>query len=133
MAKNIQRGDLENLGTGIIQVRSSERCLWHLMILSQGVYEPDFGRVPVLPDEAIIHNKALCEAEIHSLDTRCAVGMQGMLYFDRKNNTVVTFESDVVSDDVVVTGNIVRFRRKGMEFRGKLEHDACLFKFKRLK
>lgn len=133
--KPITRDQLEHVGESLITIKGTDTCLWHLIHFpGRGVFEPNVGLVPVTEQEADIHNKALCKAEIEGLD-RCDVGLHGRLYISRTGNKfkVITFIGDVVSEDTTVNGRSLTFRRNNKVFRGRICLDSDLFEFKRIK
>lgn len=127
--------ELKNKGS-VITYRDgrTERCLGYLFHSPEhGTYEPTLGRVDVTREEVDVHNKLLSEALIQGLDERCSVGMGGTFYCVRAGSTgrVTTWTGEVVSDDVEVRGNSVRFWRNGMAFRGRLPKGSDAFHFRR--
>jgi len=112
-----------------------EVCFGFLMnFTGNGIYEPNFGRMPVSPQEADIHNRLLSEGSIKGLDENCKVGMMGTFYVGKNGEqpVVQTWTGEEVSRDVEVHGQTITFRRKGKTFRGRLHKDADYFGFKRI-
>lgn len=101
-----------------------------------GVFEPTFGRVPVLPSEAEVHNRAFCDAQVKGLDENCDVGMCGTFYLTKSKETgrwqVTTFLGDVVSSSLKKSGPYVTFTRKGKVFKGKVQPESDLLDFERI-
>jgi hypothetical protein len=125
--KMMSEEDLMHVGTSIITIRGTDRCLGDLLHLRGETFCPNNGRVPVSKEAADVHNKALDQARVEGLDKNCEVGMSGMFYWDGKN--VKTFLGTQVND-VVMSGNVrktVYFNRKEMSFKGILRKDADCF------
>jgi hypothetical protein len=98
--------------------RERECCLnyrWH--IPSFGVFDPNFGKVEVTPEDAKLHNEALDQALIDGVDNRCEVGQGSMFYL--RNGQVVTWLGTVVGPALVRDGRHYTFARAGKEFRAK--------------
>lgn len=108
------------------------RCLGDLMHFEgHGVYDPDFGQVDVTPEEAEAHNQALDKARIDGMDNQCQVGQGSYAYYNR-NGSVRSFLGTLISDDVVIVGRDIQFRRGGRLFRGWLRKDDESFNFVRI-
>ena len=128
---------LNNLGSLITyDDDGSERCLGHLMeFQGRGVYEPNFGKVDVSPEDAKTHNRLLDEALIAGLDERCEVGYGGTFYLGTIDGrkAVTTFSGNCITTDVTVTGKSITFRRHGKVYRGRVQKEADCFNFRRIK
>lgn len=128
--KTLTEEDLEHVGTSIIMIKDTDRCLGDLFHAEgKGTFCPNNGRVPVSKEAADVHNKALDQARVEGLDKNCEVGMSGTFYWDGKN--VNTFLGTQVNEGhVVMSGNkrkTVYFARKGRRFKGILRKDADCF------
>ena len=113
----------------------SERCFGYLMdFQGHGVFEPTFGKLAVLPEEANTYNQLLSRAEIDGLDHHCGVGLGGMFYTKKaEGRTIVaTWFGQEVSREVQLRGPVLTFTRKGMTFRGRLRREEDCFFFKRI-
>ena len=99
-----------------------------------GVFEPTFGKLDVLPEEANTHNQLLSQAEINGLDQNCSVGLGGRFYTKKaEGRTIVaTWFGQEVSREVRIRGSALTFSRKGMTFRGRLHREEDCFFFKRV-
>lgn len=125
---------LENKGS-LITIANSNNCLGYLMPFDgHGVYDAQYGRVDVTPEEANKHNTCLSEAELKGLDENCKVGQMGTFFFDRNKQVVHTWVGVNVADKVnyIPGGKVVNFMRKGKQFRGMLRKDEDCFNFKRI-
>jgi hypothetical protein len=125
---------IENKGS-LITIANSNDCLGYLMPFpGHGVYDAQYGRVDVTPDEAEMHNIYLSEAQIKGLDENCQVGQHGEFYFDRNKHVVHTFSGVQVANAVnyIPGGKVVNFERKGKHFRGMLHSNEDYFTFKRI-
>ena len=112
-----------------------ERCLGYLFEFpGHGIFEPNFGKLEVTPEEAKTHNRLLSRAEIEGLDQNCAVGMGGLFYTRKGDGQahVVTWLGEEVSRDVQVHGKVITFQRKGRGFRGRLRQQEDAFAFRRI-
>jgi hypothetical protein len=117
------------------QDNGSERCFGYLLHFpGHGVFEPTFGKLDVLAEEAKTHNQLLSQAEIEGLDQNCTVGLGGMFYTRKSEGRtiVATWLGEEVSRDVQVRGSVLAFTRKGMNFRGRLRREEDCFFFKRI-
>ena len=67
--------ELQNLGSLITyKDGDKDRCLGYLLhAKGHGVYEPEFGRVDISPEQAKLHNELLDQALVDGLDN-CEVG-----------------------------------------------------------
>lgn len=111
------------------------RCLGYLMHFEgHGVYDPDFGKVDVTPEQAEVHNKLLDEAMLKGLDASCEVGQGGSFYTQQRDGktTIATFLGTLVSRNVVIRGNTLTFFRTGKVFRGRISTKHNLFNFRRV-
>jgi hypothetical protein len=118
------------------QDNGAERCFGYLMhFTGHGVYEPNFGRMEVTPEQAQNHNRLLSETEIKGVDENCVVGLGGMFYTKGENGhtIVTTWLGDSVSREVHINGQILTFIRKAMAFRARLRRDQDCFFFKRIR
>ena len=125
---------LANLGSLItFGDEDHETCLGYLIhFKGKGVYDAEYGKVEVTPEQADAHNTLLDEALLKGLDS-CEIGQRGMFYVD-KNNVVKTWTGRLVSDDTVVKDGYLTFRRAGKKFKGKLRRsDDNLFNFRRVR
>ena len=96
-----------------------------------GIFSPD-GRVEAItPEQAETHNKLLSEALITGLDTNCEVGQGGTFYYSPTKG-VTTWVGTLVSNNVTVHGQSIKFSRNGKRFRGRLRKDADCFNFRRI-
>jgi hypothetical protein len=139
---------LENLGSLItykLEQGGEDHLLGSLMdFRERGVFDATFGKVPVTPEQAEIHNRLLDEALVEGLDNRCEVGQGGQFYMHGTPDStltlcVKTFTGTVVADytDIGVkpfrgkkTVFDVEFDRKGKTFRGRwtpAEQDLTFF------
>lgn len=127
--------ELENLGS-LITIKGTDNCLGNLMDLKgRGVFDAEYGRVEVTPEQAEAHNKALEEAMLKGLDENCQVGQGGTFYLHKRPSgsyDVRTFDGTIVSSDCSVSGNRLTFRRKGKTFRGTVRKQDDLFNFRRI-
>lgn len=132
---------LENLGSLItykLDQGGEDHVLGHLMdFKARGVFDATFGKVPVTPEQAAVHNKLLDEALVEGLDNRCEVGQGGQFYCSgvyanpAKPLSVKTFTGVVLAETVRSTlpprrtggGLDVEFDRKGKTFRGRWKPD----------
>jgi len=97
----------------------------------RGVYDAGFGKVPVSPDVADLHNKVLDEALVLGLDNNCEVGQGGYFYVDG-DNAVTTWLGTAVGRAVERNGRY-RFTRLGRRFVGKVRRDQDVVFFKRVR
>ena len=94
------------------------------------------GAVAVTPEQAKRHNAVLDEAMLKGLDESCEVGQHGTLYLKDKPgqpSEVQTWMGARVSDDIVIRGGTITFRRNGKVYRGRLQREADCFNFRRIK
>ncbi len=129
--KKLKVEDLKHLGSLItLKVKGKGKgkgkkpqCLGFLMNFpGHGVYDANYGRVPVSEEDAKTHNKLLSVAMIEGLDT-CEVGQSGMFYGslnaedDGGTATVATFTGEVVTAEAVVLSKWKWvFERNGRKF-----------------
>lgn len=86
---------LEHKGS-LITVKDTDQCLGFLMVFpDHGVWDAQYGHVPVTEAEAEAHNALLSAALIDGL-RECQVGQSGAFYF--RNHEVVTFIGTKVAD-----------------------------------
>lgn len=72
------------------------RCLGYLIDFKEkGVFDATYGKVPVTPEQAALHNEVFDAANIKGLDG-CGVGQGGQFYKDDDSNEVKTFLGTVV-------------------------------------
>ena len=126
----------ENIGS-LITYKDGEhdRCLGYLMnFQDHGIYDASLGKVEVTPQQAETHNRLLDDALLKGLDDNCQLGQHGMFYVSKHQGrtAVKTFLGAVVSDDVLVNGQSLSFRRKGKTFRGRLSRQHDLLQFRRV-
>ena len=120
---------LENLNS-LITIAGTANCLGYLMNFNgHGIFDASLGKVDVTPEQANTHNMLFDKALIKGLDT-CQIGQYGSFYWG--GNCVKTFMETVVSYAVTRTGKSVTFMVKEKTFRGRLQHDADCFNFKRI-
>jgi len=96
----------------------------------KGIFSPD-GKVEVTPEQAETHNRLLSEAELNGLDENCQIGQRGAFYFVK--GKVYTWKGTLVSEEVTIKGKQITFTRKGKVFTGRLQKDANLFNFRRVR
>lgn len=128
------RAQLNHLGSLITFVdHGTERCLGYLLVVAgHGVFEPNFGRIDVTPEEAELHNRALSAAEIQGLDETCEIGQGAVFYpVEAPDGTLIvsTWIGDRVAE-ATRTGNRICFRRSGKTFVGRGKPGTAVF-FKR--
>lgn len=99
-----------------------------------GVFEPNFGKVDVTPEEAKIHNECLDKALIKGLEETCEVGQWGTFYLHKDENgyQVRTWTGKQVSETVSRQGRKLAFTRKGRTFEGNIRTQDDVFNFKRV-
>jgi len=75
---------LANLGSLItFGDEDHETCLGYLIhFKGKGVYDAEYGKVEVTPEQADAHNTLLDEALLKGLDS-CEIGQRGMFYVDK--------------------------------------------------
>jgi hypothetical protein len=129
--------ELENKD-GVLYLKGTNNCLGYLMdFKDKGVYDVEYGRMDVTPEDADRHNKLFDEMLINGLDDNCEVGQCGTFYIDNPPTRVTTFLGTLVSADLTVTRNkrtgtyAVTFRRKGKRFYGRTHAEEDLFHFER--
>ena len=129
----------ENIG-GLITFKDDKgvhRYLGYLFNFNgHGVFDPTLGKVEVTPEEIDKHNALLANAEIEGLDKNCQVGQGGSFYLTpSKPYKVTTFTGELVSDQIEISekGFGITFKRNGKVFRGRLQKDADVFNFRRVK
>jgi hypothetical protein len=67
-----------------------KRCLGYMFEFhGRGVFEPNFGKLDVTPEEARVHNQLLSQAEIEGLDKNCTVGLGGMFYTSKEDGHTI--------------------------------------------
>ncbi len=118
------------------QDNGTERCFGYMFDFpGHGVFEPNFGKLDVSIGEAKTHNQCLSQGEIEGLDKNCTVGLGGMFYIKKgEGRTIVaTWLGEEVSREVQVKSRVLTFRRKGMDFRGRLHREEDCFCFKRIR
>lgn len=138
---------LENLGSLITYTLDGHpQMLGSLMDFKEkGVWDAQWGKVPVTPAQAAEHNWLLDEALVEGLDNRCDVGQGGYFYIrpaklaTGERISVTLFTGVVVADADHIAEErkpgqkavTVTFERKGKTFRGKWkrsEGDHVFFK-----
>lgn len=130
MPKTAKKPELENLGS-LITVKAATPCLGYLMNFEgHGVYDANYGRVDVTPEDAKTHNQLLDEAMIKGLDESCKVGEGGHFYIS--GGHVKTWLGTLVAEMFTRRGKLVDFRRNGRKFRGIVSNDGDVCFFKRM-
>ena len=99
-----------------------------------GIFDANFGKVSVSPEDVETHNKTLAEAEILGLDN-CEVGQHGIFYIVKKEGRTLiqTWTGTLVSDDTYINGRSLTFHRAGKTYRGTISRQHDMFKFRRIK
>lgn len=143
--KQLTVEQLEHVGTSIITIKGTNRCLGDLLFFdslpdSKGVIQhnlcfcPTNGRVPVSKEAAEIHNKALDQARLTGMDENCQIGQGTSAYLTK--GVVHFFSGTVIAEQSVCKEGrkylTVTFCRKGKTYRGRMELDAQCFNFKRI-
>jgi len=125
---------LENDG-GLWSVAGTNTCLGSLMHFEgHGVYEPNFGRVPVPEDAVDKHNEVLDDMLVAGF-ANCEVGQGGSFYVVKPNGRyeIRTFTGKLVSDQCRVVGRTLTFVRDLRSYRGRLSLEHDLFNFRRVR
>lgn len=114
-SKPIEREQLENLGS-LVTIKGSNCCLGFLMTFGErGVWDAEYGKVPVTPEEATVHNALLSSATIKGLDTTCAVGQGAYFYYS--NFSLKTFiGEELILSELKLRKREVHFSRGPREF-----------------
>ena len=131
----LTREELQHIGS-LVTIMGTDNCLGALWIAAgHGVYDAQYGKVPLTDDEAKAHNAAFDKALLDGLDNCCEVGQNGTFYFNKEHRRIGTWLGTVVAEgsNVQVNGNSITFKRNNKVFRGRLRKTADLFSFKRIK
>lgn len=127
---------LNNVGSLItVEQNGQETALGYLLDApDHGIYDSHFGRVNVTSDDAKTHNQLLDGALVRGLEENCAVGFGGTFYCSTNAGMteVKTWLGTLVSDRVVLSGNVLTFQHKGMTFRGRVRKNEDCFHFLRV-
>jgi hypothetical protein len=93
-----------------------ECCLNYLFHSAQhGVFEPNFGKVDVTPEEAKLHNAALDKALVDGLDNQCEVGQGGTFYL--RDGQIKSWLGTTLAPALKRQGRHYTFVRGGRKFR----------------
>jgi len=132
-SKTKQPPELQNKGSLITYKDNGvDRCLGDLMhFKGRGVYDANFGRVDVTPEEAETHNRLLDNALIEGL-ANCEIGQWGTFYLSQDPLRIHTFNGTVVSERVTRRGRSVEFLFCDRTFQGIAHTQDDLFNFKRI-
>jgi hypothetical protein len=127
---------LSNIGSLIVyEDGGDDRCLGYLVHFPEhGVFDPSFGRVDVMPENADVHNRLLDAALLRGLDENCEIGMGGSFYVGTQDGrlAIKTFLGTLASSECTQHGRVVTFTRGGKWYRGRTSQERDVFNFRRV-
>lgn len=116
--KPLAREDLEHIGSLITLKSEPDACLGYLMpFKDHGVFDAEYGKLPITEAECSLHNAALDKAMLEGLQ-KCPVGKGGNFYYSK--GRVTTFVGTVICEKPVIKGRGISLTWRGMQFSGRL-------------